>query len=98
LIAAIVGIDSRSTMDMDATIRGYPLDQEKLKKAISEICSVPIDDDVQFSFKGIVPIRDDDEYGGYRVSIEGVLETIIHYSYANRHNDRRCYHAKRNLV
>ncbi|NLI91575.1 MAG: nucleotidyl transferase AbiEii/AbiGii toxin family protein [Peptococcaceae bacterium] len=77
LIAAIVGIDSRSTMDMDATLRGYPLDQEKLVSAILEICSVNIDDDIHFSFKGIAPIRDDDEYGGYRVSIEGVLETII---------------------
>lgn len=51
LIAAIVGIDSRSTMDMDATLRAYPLDQEMLKSVISEICSVSIDDDIQFSFK-----------------------------------------------
>ena len=36
-----------------------------------------IDDDIHFSFKDIAPIRDDDEYGGYRASIEGVLETII---------------------
>jgi predicted nucleotidyltransferase component of viral defense system len=76
LIASLVGVSSRTTMDMDATLRGYPLSEETLRQAIGEICDIPIDDDVTLTFDHIVPIRDDDEYGGYRVSILARYESI----------------------
>ena len=76
LIAALVGIGNRATMDMDATIKNYPVNVETLIKAINEICSIVIDDDVAFSFSGIEAIRDDDAYGGYRVSIISEYDTI----------------------
>ena len=76
LIAALVGIDNRSTMDMDATIKNYPVNIESLTKAITDICGVAIDDDVTFSFSGIDAIRDEDVYGGYRVSIIAEYDTI----------------------
>lgn len=76
LIAALVGIDNRATMDMDATIKNYPINVESLTKAINDICSIVIDDDVSFSFSGIDAIRDDDAYGGYRVSIMAEYDTI----------------------
>ena len=77
LIAALVGIDNRSTMDMDATIKNYPITIDSLTKAITEICNIEVDDDVNFSFMGIEPIRDDDIYGGYRVGIRADYDTII---------------------
>lgn len=77
LIAAIVGIDNRSTMDMDATIKGYPLNEEALSQAIKEICEINVGDDVKFSFLKVESIREDDEYGGFRVSIKSMLDTII---------------------
>lgn len=77
LIAAIVGIDNRSTMDMDATIKNYPITIDSLTKAVTEICNIEINDDVNFSFTGIEPIRDDDIYGGYRVSIKADYDTIV---------------------
>ncbi len=77
LIAAIVGIDNRSTMDMDATIKNYPIAIGSLTKAITEICNIEMEDDVNFSFMGIEPIRDDDIYGGYRVGIKADYDTII---------------------
>jgi predicted nucleotidyltransferase component of viral defense system len=70
LIASIVGIESRSTMDMDATIKNYPINSESLEKAIKDICMIDLDDDVIFSFSGIDSIRDDDAYGGFKVSIQ----------------------------
>lgn len=76
LIAALVGIDNRTTMDMDATIKNYPINVESLTKAINEICSIAIDDDVFFSLSGIEAIRDDDAYGGYRVSVMSEYDTI----------------------
>lgn len=77
LIAAIVGIDNRSTMDMDATIKNYPISIDSLTKAITEICDIDINDDVHFSLTGIESIRDDDMYGGFRVGIRADYETIV---------------------
>lgn len=77
LIAALVGIDNRATMDMDATIKNYPIDNESIAKAIREICSISIDDDVTFAFKSVEAIRDDDAYGGYRIGIVSEYDTII---------------------
>jgi predicted nucleotidyltransferase component of viral defense system len=76
LIAALVGIDNRATMDLDATIKNYPINVESLTSIINEICSIHIDDDVSLSFSGIEAIRDDDAYGGYRVSVVSKYDTI----------------------
>lgn len=76
LIAALVGIDNRATMDMDATIRNYPINAESLTKAIMEICNVDVEDNITFSFSGIDSIREDDEYGGYRINLISEFETI----------------------
>lgn len=45
-------------------------------QTINGICSITIDDGVSFSFSGIKAIRDDDAYGGYRVSITSEYDTI----------------------
>ena len=63
LIAALVGIDNRATMDMDATVRDFPINTESLTKAIREICRIDIDDNVTFYLSEIGSIRSDDEYG-----------------------------------
>ena len=76
LIAALVGIDNRATMDIDATVKNYPINIESLTKAINEICSIVINDNVSFTFSGIESIRDDDAYGGYRVSIISEYDKI----------------------
>jgi predicted nucleotidyltransferase component of viral defense system len=76
LIAAMTGLESRSTMDMDATIRSFPFDEEHIRTAIEDICILPGDDALSFHFTGIAVIRDDDEYGGFRVSLNAVFEVI----------------------
>lgn len=77
LIASIVGIESRSTMDMDTTLKGYPISHESLENAISDICRIDLHDDVIFSFSGVDPIRNDDVYGGFKVSLQADYDTII---------------------
>ena len=76
LIASLVGISSRTTMDMDATLRGFPLSEETIRRALSEICAMQLEDDVTLVFDHIVPIREDDEYGGYRVALIAKFESI----------------------
>jgi len=76
LIASMVGINSRTTMDMDATLRGYPLSEESIRAAISDICAIQVDDEVTLVLDHIEPIREDDKYGGLRVAIISRYETI----------------------
>jgi len=74
LVAAMVGIDTRSTMDMDATIRGIPFSEAALEEAMKVILACPVDDGVKMTLKGFENIRDESEYPGIRVSIEAVLD------------------------
>ena len=69
LIAAMVGLDTRATMDMDATIKGLPVNEQTIREMFGEICRIELDDDVSFSFRSIGEIREGDEYMGYRVSL-----------------------------
>lgn len=76
LIASLVGIDSRTTMDMDLTLRGLPLSEEMVRNALLDICAIQLDDEVTLSLDQIRPTRGDDEYGGYRASLNAGYETI----------------------
>ena len=76
LIASMVGISNRTTMDMDATLRGYPLSEETVREVFSEICAIPLEDEVTLTLDHILPIREEDEYGGYRVAIVAKYESI----------------------
>lgn len=69
LIAAMVGLDSRATMDMDATIKELPVNEQTVREMFGEICKIEINDEVTFSFRSIGEIREGDEYTGYRVSL-----------------------------
>lgn len=71
LLAAMVGLDTRATMDMDATIKGLPVTKETISKMFIDICQIHIADDISFEFSGIDDIREDDEYSGFRVSLSG---------------------------
>jgi len=74
LIAAMVGIDSRTTMDMDATIKGLALSESELTVIIEDILRIPIDDGAHFALRGIEEIREEADYPGFRISIEAVLD------------------------
>ncbi len=76
LIASMVGINNRTTMDMDATLRGYPLSEESIRAALLDICAIQLDDEVTLVLDHIEPIREDDEYGGFRVAIIAKYESI----------------------
>lgn len=77
LISAMVGLDSRTTMDMDATIKGIDFSKEALLSILEQIIIVSVQDDVRFDLKGIEEIREESEYGGYRISLDATYETIV---------------------
>ena len=76
LVSAMVGIDARATMDMDATIRGYNLTEGTLRQVLEAILAVSIDDEVQMTIKSIGLIHEESQYGGLRVSIETLFDGV----------------------
>lgn len=44
LIASIVGVETRSTVDLDTTIRGFKLNENEIERVFNEILAVHIDD------------------------------------------------------
>ncbi len=77
LIASIVGIANRSTMDMDTTVINASLNTEFLNISITDICNIELNDGVEFKMIGITSIREDDQYGGYRVSLKANYDSMI---------------------
>lgn len=70
LIGAIVGLDTRTTMDLDATIKGLELSHTNIRLVFEEVCQVRLDDDVTFEITGIEDIRESDDYPGIRVGLK----------------------------
>lgn len=69
LIAAIIGLDTRTTMDLDATIKGFTLTHESIRAIFEDICKIEVEDDVTFSVVRITDIRETDDYPGIRVGL-----------------------------
>lgn len=77
LVAAMVGLDSRSTMDLDATVKGENVRAEDIESLISDIITVPVDDGVTFHIKNISEIMDEAEYPGIRVSMTTIFDGVV---------------------
>ena len=69
LISSMIGIDNRTTMDMDATIKGVPLKEEVIRNIVSEIINVEVEDGIEFEITDISHIREEDEYENFRVHL-----------------------------
>ena len=76
LLSAMLGINSRSTRDMDISIKGIDVSQENILEILNEILSIDINDKVKFDVVNITDIRADDEYGGNEYHIVGKLENL----------------------
>lgn len=77
LISAILGMSSRSTMDMDTTVKGFELTEENATKILNEICAIELDDDITFKMNKIELIREDDDYNGYRATFEAKFKNAM---------------------
>ena len=76
LLSSVLGISQRSTMDMDFLIQKMDLSEETVAKVTNEVIGIDAGDGVRFKWKGIEKIRQEDEYGGYRITVVGELENI----------------------
>jgi len=76
LIAAMVGIDMRSTMDMDTTIKGIPVNQAGIENIVSEIIATPVNDNVSFEIKSVRPIHEAGGYEDFRLGLVATFYTM----------------------
>ena len=76
LLSAMLGIESRSTRDMDISIKGIDVSKEKMLNVLNEILSIDVNDKVKFKVVDISDIREDDEYGGNKYHLVGKLENL----------------------
>ena len=65
LIAAIVGLDTRATMDLDTTIKGFELTHDAISEIFEDVCKIEVEDDVTFSVNRTTDIRETDDYPGF---------------------------------
>ena len=75
-LSKLFGLDNRSTMDIDTAIRKTNLSLENIIKMITEIINIDVDDNVKFEIENTESIRDEDEYGGLRITIKFTLENM----------------------
>lgn len=75
-LSKLFGLDNRSTMDIDTAIRKTKFTEDNVIKMITEIINIDINDNVKFEIEKREFIRDEDEYGGLRITINFMLENM----------------------
>ena len=75
-LSTLFGLENRTTMDIDTAFRNANFNEETIVKMIKEIVAIKIADNTKLSYLGISPIRDEGEYGGFRVDIQVELENV----------------------
>ena len=76
LLSSIMGIATRTTMDMDTCIKGINLTDEQLYEVLQEILNIDVGDNISFEIKNSKPIREEDTYGGLRYNIVAKFDNI----------------------
>jgi predicted nucleotidyltransferase component of viral defense system len=76
LVAAVIGLDMRATMDIDTTVRSLTLTTENAKKMIEDIIAVEVPDGVEFRITKISDIMEDHDYPGIRFMLEATLDRM----------------------
>ena len=76
LLSSIFGVDLRSTMDLDTTIKGLPLDRETITKVINEIISIDLDDNINLEIENIKYIREEEIYSGFEVNLKAEFDGL----------------------
>lgn len=76
LVASMVGLDVRSTMDLDATVKGANVNVNDVENIISSILLIPLKDGVEFRINRVLEIMDEAEYPGVRVTMEALFDGV----------------------
>ena len=75
-LSSLLGVSSRSTMDIDFCLKQLSMEKNNLIKIVAEVLDIGVDDGVSFKIISSDDIRMDDPYGGYQIKILGKLENV----------------------
>ena len=76
LVASMVGLNTRATMDIDTTIKAVPLTREDAVRIIEKIIAVEIPDGTSFQITKVTDIMEEHDYPGLRFMLEARLEKL----------------------
>ena len=76
LVASLIGVEKRTTVDIDTTVISLPLTTADVRELVERVAAIPLDDGMSFNIEGIEPIMEGFEYPGIRVLLEAHLERI----------------------
>lgn len=76
LLSSIFGVDLRSTMDLDTTIKGLPLNKDTITKIIDEIININLNDNIRFVIENIKDIREENLYSGFNVNLKAEFDGL----------------------
>ena len=79
LLSSIIGENERTTKDMGATLKSMPLEKENIYSIFQEILNINLEDDVSFEIIDIKDIREEDEYGGFKMNIKAIMDNLKIY-------------------
>ena len=76
LLSSVFGVNLRSTMDLDTTIKGLPLDRDTITKVINEIISIDVEDNVRLEIENMKDIREEELYSGFEVNLKAEFDGL----------------------
>ena len=76
LLSSIFGVNLRSTMDLDTTIKGLLLDRETVTKVINDIISIEIGDNIKLEIENIKDIREEELYSGFNINLKAEFDGL----------------------
>lgn len=76
LLSSIFGVNLRSTMDLDTTIKGLPLDRTTITKVVNEIISIDLKDDIKLEIENIKDIREEELYSGFNINLKAEFDGL----------------------
>ena len=75
-MSSLVGVDMRSTMDVDTTVKSLTLNKELVQKILEEIMAMDLEDGVAFHITKVQDIMEGHEYEGVRFMIECMMDKV----------------------
>lgn len=76
LVSSLVGVDMRSTMDVDTTVKSLPLNKSSAQKILEEIMAIGLEDGVLFHITKVQDIMEGHEYEGVRFMIDCTMDKL----------------------
>lgn len=76
LLSSIFGVNLRSTMDLDTTVKGLPLDRTTITKVVNEIISIDLKDNIKLEIENIKDIREEELYSGFNINLKAEFDGL----------------------